>query len=277
MIMKKIFVLFLLLLTSVTMLAQKIDQRLIGLVKQNEVRRAHGLTVNPKKTTYDIAAKYDQDGSIRFVGVQAYLKQGAECPTQQLEQMGIEVRFTVDNVAVLSVPVDKLADLENVDEIAFVKADALMLKNNDVSRQDTKADQISESSNATAAGLPQAYTGKGVLLGIIDSGIDFNHAAFKDFNGNTRIKKVVIFANDLGKYTEYTTAEQIAALTTDKKDTHGTHTSATAAGSEVGNGMQGVAPEADIMMVAMGATESESNMALGMQLIADYAKQLGKP
>ena len=275
--MKKNFVLFLLLLTSLTTLAQKIDQRLTGLVRQNNARRAQGLTVNPKKTTYDIAAKYDQDGSIRFVGVQAYLKQGAECPTQQLEQMGIEVRFTVDNVAVLSVPVDKLADLENVDEIAFVKADALMQKNNDVSRQDTKAVQITESSNATAAGLPQAYTGKGVLLGIIDGGIDFNHAAFKDFNGNTRIKKVVIFANDLGKYTEYTTAEQIAALTTDKKDTHGTHTSATAAGSEVGNGLQGVAPEADIMMVAMGATESESNMALGMQLIADYAKQLGKP
>ena len=66
-----------LLLTSATMLAQKIDQRLTGLVKQNNVRRAQGLTVNQQKSTYNIAAGYDQDGNIRSVGVQAYLKQGA--------------------------------------------------------------------------------------------------------------------------------------------------------------------------------------------------------
>ena len=276
--MKKNFILFFLLLTSATMLAQKIDQRLTGLVKQNNVRRAQGLTVNQQKSTYNIAAGYDQDGNIRSVGVQAYLKQGAECPTRQLEKMGIEVRYTVDNVAVLNVPVDKLAELESVEEILFVKADVLQQKNNDLARYDTQAALITEVNNATSVGLPQAYTGKGVLLGIIDTGIDFNHAAFLDANGKTRIKKVVMFADNFGRYTEYTTPEQIAALTTDNiSDSHGTHTSAMAVGSELGNGMQGVAPEADIMMVAMGTTISESNMAQGMQLIADYAKQLGKP
>lgn len=76
--MRKSFILFLLLLTSVTMLAQKIDQRLTGLVRQNNVRRAQGLTVNQQKSTYKIAAGYDQDGNVRSVGVQAYLRQGAE-------------------------------------------------------------------------------------------------------------------------------------------------------------------------------------------------------
>ena len=56
------------------MFAQKIDQRLSGLVRQNNVRRAQGLTVNPQKSVYDIAAGYDQKGTIRSVGVQAYLR-----------------------------------------------------------------------------------------------------------------------------------------------------------------------------------------------------------
>ena len=154
--MRKSFILFLLLLTSVTMLAQKIDQRLTGLVRQNDARRAQGLTVNQQKSTYKIAAGYDQDGNVRSVGVQAYLRQGAECPTRQLEKMGIEVRYTVDNVAVLNVPVDKLAELEKVEEILFVKADALQKKDNDLSRYDTKAANLTDNISATAAGLPQA-------------------------------------------------------------------------------------------------------------------------
>ncbi|UTW62689.1 S8 family serine peptidase [bacterium SCSIO 12741] len=35
--------------------------------------------------------------------------------------------------------------------------------------------------------LPSAYSGKGVIMGIIDSGIDFNHPDFQDSIGNTRI------------------------------------------------------------------------------------------
>ena len=132
--MRKNCILLLLLLTSVTMLAQKIDQRLSGLVRQNNVRRAQGLTVNQQKSTYNIAAGYDQNGNIRSVGVQAYLKQGAECPTRQLEKKGIEVRYTVDNVAVLNVPVDKLAELESVEEILFMTVDILKKNNNNLAR-----------------------------------------------------------------------------------------------------------------------------------------------
>lgn len=261
---KMMFSALLMLMISMIVNAQKIDVRLSHLLSQ-----PHNGMMSVGKDK-GVAAK---------VCVQAYLKQGTECPTALLEQMGITVRFVVDDVAVLVVPVDILSELENVEEIAFVKADAEQQLNNDVARVDTKAGVLGDAAKAQAAGLPQAYTGSGVVIGIIDEGIDFNHAAFRDpTTGATRVKKVVIYSSSDGEKTIYDTPEKIAALTTDLDDeSHGTHTAATAAGSNLGNGMQGVAPEADLVLVSMNRLNNESNMAEGMQIIADYAKDQGKP
>ena len=36
-------------------------------------------------------------------------------------------------------------------------------------------------------GLTQGYTGKGVLMGVVDNGIDYRHPDFLDSNGRTRV------------------------------------------------------------------------------------------
>lgn len=238
--------------------AQKIDQRLMDYMKQSAQQRTAGKTVS----------------------VQAYLKQGAECPTQRLEQQGITVRFVIDNIAVLRVPVEKLPLLEQFDEIQFAKADQHQKLHNDVSRKVTKVDQVADATKAIAAGLPQAYTGKGVIVGVIDNSFDFQHAAFRDANGKTRIKRVVIYRSDDGSVptSEYTTEEQINALTYDDgTSTHGTHTASIAAGSDHKNGLQGMAPEADIFLCAVNLTKSESNIADAIRRIASYAEEQKKP
>ena len=261
--LKVMFSVVVMLIMSMAVHAQKIDVRLSPLLS---------------KTSSKVMSVGKTKGASKMISVQAYLKQGAECPTALLEQMGITVRYVVDDVAVLVVPVNMLVELEHVEEIAFIKADAEQRYDNDVSRTVTKADQLGDVAKSQAAGLPQAYTGKGVLLGIIDGGIDFNHAAFRDpVTGATRIKKVVMFSSDTGDKTIYTTPEEIGGLKSDGAHSHGTHTTSIAAGSNLGNGLQGLAPEADIMIVSMGSTTSETNIAEGIQLIADYAKEIGKP
>jgi subtilisin family serine protease len=259
--------------------AQKVDQRLVSLAEQTIQRRSLGMRDDMANNQH-IGMGLDSEGNIRSVSVQAYLKSGATCPTQLLEQKGITVRFVVDNVAALSVPVDKISELENIDELLFAKADELQNVENQTARSMTKADVLTSAQAAMNAGLPQAYTGKGVVLGIIDVGIDYNHAAFRDAEGYSRMKRVWKFQSNDGSYQpiDYNGHQQIKWLTTDNPyNSHGTHTLATAAGTDLGNGMQGVAPEAELMVIAMGNTSSESNIADGIRRIFAYADEVGKP
>ena len=126
-----------------------------------------------------------------FSSAIATLKEGATCPTERLEKMGIQVRYIFGDMVALFIPADKLHLLEDMEEFSFVRADEYCHIMNDEARKDTGVDKINTAAAATAEGLPQAYTGKGIVLGIIDRGIDFNHAAFRNADGTTRIKKAV--------------------------------------------------------------------------------------
>ena len=266
------------LLLTVGINAQKIDQRLTQLVEKSAQRRAQGAEpLDPKAVNKTIAVSFNADGTIASFSGIAILKDGAECPTARLEQMGVEVRFQIGKMVALNIPADKLQALEEVEEISYVKADEMLRPTNDLARKETKADQIVETAKATAAGLPQAYTGKGVVLGIIDQGIDFHHGAFRHADGSTRIVKAFVMNDDQGHYTS-ATSEEIAGLITDNMmSSHGTHTAATAAGSELGNGQQGVAPEVDIILCGLNTFSSTTNIAGFIKEIFAYAKQVNKP
>ena len=98
----------------------------------------------------------------------ATLKAGAECPTEQLEQMGIEIRFQIGDMVALNVPADKLLQLEQVEAFSFVSADEMMTKMNEEARKATNVDQVNTAAAAVAQQLPKAYTGEGVVIGVID-------------------------------------------------------------------------------------------------------------
>ena len=69
--------------------AQKIDQRLTRLVEQVNARRAQGLRpVNAEAVNKTMVVDFNADGSIKALSAIATLKDGAEWPTAQLEQMG---------------------------------------------------------------------------------------------------------------------------------------------------------------------------------------------
>ena len=270
---KLLFMTLTLLLVVAGVNAQKIDQRLTRLVEQVNARRAQGLRpVNAEAVNKTMVVDFNADGSIKALSAIATLKDGAEWPTAQLEQMGIKVRYIVGNQAALVIPADKLMQLEQVEELSYVMADMKRNPANSVARQSTKADISGDATQAVANGLPQAYTGKGVVLGIIDIAIDFNHAAFRNADGTSRVKKAYVC--DATSMDEY----DVNILTVDNTGgSHGTHTSATAGGSDLGNGMQGVAPEADLVLVGLDEYTGMVNINDGIQRIFAYADEVQKP
>lgn len=261
--------------------AQKIDQRLTGLVEKVAQRRAQGQRpIDAKTVNKSIAVNFNADGSIRSLSAIGMLKEGAECPTAQLEQQGIEISYQLGNMVMMNIPPSKLQLLDGMEEFYSVQADEIKQVMNDLAREETQANKVTDAIKAVEAGLPKAYTGNGVVLGIIDRGIDFNHAAFYDANGKTRVKRAVVFKKDGEDVVEkvYETEAEIMAQTTDDVTmSHGTHTSATAGGSEVGNGMQGVAPEADLILCGLENYASSSNIVKCINFIFQYATSVGKP
>lgn len=251
--------------------AQVIDQRLTRFVERANTRTA---TVK-KNINSDIAVFYHADGSIKSLSAIATLKSGSDCPTELLEQMGIKVRFVLGDMVALVVPVNKLKALENMEAFSYVGADDLNRIVNEAARTTTGVDQVNTTETAQEQGLPAAFTGEGVVLGVIDTGIDFNHAAFCNPDGTTRIKKAIVFTddNELKEYSE----DEISILTTDVNESHGTHTSATAGGSDTGNGQKGVATKADLFLCGLNNILSNTNIINSMMKIFEYADEVGKP
>ena len=123
-----------------------------------------------------------------------------------------------------------------------------------------------------AARLPEgvhADGGRGVVVGIVDTGGDFAHWNFRDEQGHTRLLGLW----DQRQDRRFTSAEIDAALTaedpyialgyepgfdrTDEEGMHGTHVMDIAAGNGRGSGVPGVAPHADLVFVHVAYSDIE--------------------
>lgn len=199
--------------------------------------------------------------------------------TAQIESMGVIIQERFKKFVVAMIPVDKIESVAQIAAVKQVNVAQKMSLHTDMSRFYTNTLQVLDYSNAIASGLPCAFKGEGVVVGVIDSGIDFQHAMFKDADGNSRIKQAYIF-DESGTPSSYT-SEMIPSLTTDySADSHGTHTATIAAGSNLTyNGITygGMAPEADLVLVGVGEHLYSTSMAVGIKYVFDYADSQNLP
>ena len=210
-----------------------------------------------------------------------------------IEALGAVVQSKFDKLVAALIPVDKIEEVAALDNVTKIEVAEVLKVSNDRQRQATQAgDAIVNSAMAQALGLTKQYTGKGVVLGIVDTGIDFQHIAFKDESGKSRIVRAYKLSGSTStSLTTYSTATDIAKLTYDTNlEDHGTHTSSTAGGSSVivnGNNVTvtddhanatygGMAPEADLVIAGLSSLYTTS-IGTAIQNICNYADQVGKP
>jgi subtilisin family serine protease len=186
---------------------------------------------------------------------------------------------------------EALASHPQVESISRQRREVLQL---DDSVPDIHANQVWARSGDNFTG----YTGRDVIVGVIDTGIDFRHKAFRKADGKTRILKIwdqtiagsgaetvpgpiteatiADSATPLGYGVEYSGKQINETLTMDSPpvrvrhfdtDGHGTHVAGIAAGDGSQNGhchgayhFIGVATEADLLVVRKwGLTEGDTN------------------
>jgi subtilisin family serine protease len=140
--------------------------------------------------------------------------------------------------------------------------------------------------------LPQGYNGNGVLLGIIDSGIDTDHPDFKDSLGQTRVQWLWDMTKPLAAntpvpygYGQEWSKQDIdnglsVAHTGEDQFGHGSYVTGIAAGDGSGiSQFRGVAPMAGLIIVSydFASIDTVPRLLHAVQYIFDRAQQLGKP
>ena len=224
------------------------------------------------------------------VYISCFLRLQNDNDVAELEALGVEIQTRFINGLVTAlIPIEKIEEVAGISNVSRINVASLMRHYTDAARTSTNVDDVlSWSDDARTAGLLQGYDGTGVLLGVIDTGIDFNHIAFKDKNGNSRIKRAYVYNGSLAK--EYASNEITSSTTDNKSEDHGTHTSTTAGGSSVkvsGNTVTvtddhanatygGMAPGADLYLAGVNGL-NDTYLSNAFDKVITYADQNNMP
>ena len=242
--------------------------------------------------------------------VRLYPEADASEASQQIEATGAEVKTTIGRMLMVAATARQLQDVAALEDVQLIEKPVKPMLKLDNSRKATHTDEV---HTGTGVQLPQAYQGDGVIIGILDAGFDVTNPAFKDEQGNLRVKaayypgmtngkgnKAVVDGKELDG-TLFDTPELLLDTARLKDDIHyhGTHVAGCAAASPIstvkgitGGTLAGMAPKAELIFCNTSSDDAQQqkyedsedvddveqlNTMYALNYMADYAKKAGKP
>lgn len=213
-----------------------------------------------------------------------------------LQAAGFQPETITGDIATGSIHVAQLGSLDECAELIRAEAAVQLSPSLDLSVPEIKADVVHSA--------PDQRRGSGVVVGVVDSGIDFTHNNFIDAGGATRIRRIWdqnlapaageaspagftygVEYDDTGINAALGTANPFAQVRHQDDPSvghHGTHVSGIAAGdgSLAGNGEPantyiGVAPQSTIVVVATDFFAT--SLIDGVSYVFQVADSLGQP
>ena len=216
-----------------------------------------------------------------------------------LRQYGCKELARVGDISIAAIPLSKLGALSCGRQVKRIETGRRCSIQMDTTRLVVNAEKV-----YTGEGLPQSYTGRGVVVGVQDIGFDLTHPNF--YSADMSQYRIKALWDQLSRDTigstlyvgrDYVGRDALLELEhpiDGETQTHGTHTAGIAAGSGAeGNGVvspyRGMACDADLVLVDNAADNASlidpkdyykftyATDALGFKYIFDYAERMHQP
>ncbi|MEP7027837.1 MAG: S8 family peptidase [Candidatus Eisenbacteria bacterium] len=267
----------------------RVDSFLKAILEQADANSVRGLTMAAlaaRSTTEEVTAPEPLSANYVNALPDSPIDLFLEGPVDRaaLEALGVEVNTQAGGMTTARAPLGLIPTLLTAPGLTRVSAAAPVYPMLDVSTLEIDADAVWGAKPPVFTGS----SGKGVVVGIIDTGLDTTHPDFRDVQNKTRVKYAwnqSALGNKPPGFTygaEFTSADIDAGTAViNDSDGHGTHVTGIAAGNgrATGNAQPayqyvGVAPEADLVIVQI--TPIESALVDAVNWIFQKAAQMGK-
>ena len=218
---------------------------------------------------------------------------------ESVRSIASSVTELMNGYAVIVIREDRIDELAGLPEVDFIEKPKSLYFQADVGRQVSCIDTVQRA--------PYDLSGRGILVGIVDSGIDYENPDFRNEDGSTRIVSLwdqsmpgnppagyaagsEFTREDINAALEKNTSGGFPGLSTGavlSRDMSGHGTAV--AGIAVGNGRgsegrmyRGAAPEAELIIVKMGTPRQEgfprtTELMMGVDYVIRKALELRKP
>ena len=199
-----------------------------------------------------------------------------------LIQLGAKVSFAKSNIITAYVPINQIKNVLLIPGIQYAETAIPVKQNLDQARNFTNVNQVNSGIQ-----LPKGYTGKNVLIGIIDGGFDYGHPAFYDSLGNYRVYSIWdqndsagVSPSNFNYGSEEKAKDDILLLETDNPyDSHGTHVAGITSGANWSStqNYKGIAYNSKLVLVSIKGGVNNVDISDGIKYISEKAQELKIP